>query len=446
MFTVSTSIRVIPILLLLITAVAETSAAQESPPQLKVGFTGCYRARLPLDTFVAQHPEFPVTEAPYNRNPWDAALNRRLPYAFDELPQVFAVIAGRRSEDIPQLADRGLLEPVEPILAELGLSPDDFLPNVREAVTYRGRMWAIPHHVQSDGLFVHRARMSAFGLKREYGSWEELLAAAEGVAKQKISTPLGETVVGLSAFETPFAFAETLALLTGEAPVDYATCESWASPRMAAALDFLQDARQRGLLEFRTPNQPLRLKDAALFGIDHIESVEATSPYVLIPYPNRLRQADPPVEQPVQMGMLEAWAVRSNSPESREAVLAYLRWLLSAETEWTVFEATNQRTPESEWVIDSVHVPLRPALLQSVDFEYAGRKFPEFAAAVEMVRQSVFPANPQETENVALRTMEEGVNAKLGTAPAAAWLPELKDAVLKSVVNEPVASATYALY
>lgn len=428
-------------------AVHSLSALAQAPPApLTVGFTSCYRPRLPLDTFTAQHPEIPLKESPYTRNPWDAARSLRLPYAFDALPEVFAVIVGRRSEDIPQLADRGLIEPVEPILAEMGISPDEFLSNAREAVTYNGHMFAIPHHVQTEGLFVHRDRMAAFGLAREYGSWEELLAAAEEIQSRGATTKDGAPLLGLSAFDTPFAFAELLTVLTGEAPVDYGRAESWASERMSIALDLIQSARQRGVLGFRTMNKPLRVEETAIFGVDHIESLDANSAYVLIPFPPRLHRDDPPAERPRQFGMLEAWAVRANSPDTREKVLAYLRWLLRPETEWTVFEATNQMLPDAQWHLDSVHVPLRPALLESVDFDYAARKFPEFLLAASLVQITHFPAYPQETEHAALAAAEAAVLRQLGSAPAATWLPAMQQEVLKAVQDQPVASATYALY
>ena len=131
---------------------------------LQVGYAECFKARLPLKDFEQRHPEVEVSVTPHARNAWGHPDDRPFAANPDALPHVFPIHVGRYCADLPFLADRGLIEPLGDALVHLGLTQESFPPNVLEAVTYRGKIWAIPHHVLVDGLQVNRELAMILGI------------------------------------------------------------------------------------------------------------------------------------------------------------------------------------------------------------------------------------------------------------------------------------------
>lgn len=404
---------------------------------LRIGFTECYRDRLPLDFFAEAYPEIAVEERPFARNPFGAA-DSPLPLQAAELPDVFSIVVGRYSDDLRDLADRGLIEPLDDLLEAIGVSPDDFLPQTMEAVRYRGQIWALPHHLVVDALHYDQARFEALGLAPAFDSWEALFETMQQYGPPEIMLPF-------SSNQTLFGLAELMAQTTGGAPIDYAAAEAWQSDRMAAALDLISGARDRRLLEFRIENEPLRVKATALAGTGRVESLYPTSHYAVMPYPRRLLRDDPPAECAYYPGLLEAFVVRSGT-EAREQAVAFLSWLMLEDTEWEVFLRTNAREGDRPFVMDSVHVPLRPSVWQTVDFDYAFKKFPELDTLRGIVEQAYIAATPAALDKRAVTLASDTVMQKLGGAASATWLDALCDAVRLQVKNTPVESHAYDAY
>lgn len=406
---------------------------------IEVGYAECFRPRLPLEEFKLKHPEVEVAEVPFVRNAWGHPEDT--PFAGDSssLPQVFPIHVGRFSSDLRVLVERGAIEPIDTWLTELKLSAEMFPANIREAVTYRGELWAIPHHVVVDALHLHRDMAARAGIDVHPQSWEELFSL---VAR---STAEGDTA-SFSVAGTLLNLLECMLLSSGGPLLDLSSKDLWNSPRLVSALEIIQAAQSAGQLSFRPPNAPLRMTASTLLGIGRVESLHDVSPYEIVPFPTRLREQDEPAVQGHGVGMLEAYVVQANNSRSREAVLAYLRWLLSDETEWAAFEATNHRASEAPHVLDSVHVPLRASVLTSLDFDYALRKYPSFAVLNANVNAATFSHAPAALDYKAFQLVDTTMSRDLPGAPPVHWLPSLQESVHLLMKNTPVETRAYDAY
>lgn len=414
------------------------SGASVAEP-LQVGYAECFRPRLPLEGFLLEYPDFPLSPRAYARNAWGHPDDR--PYTGDPsaLPHVFPVHAGRFNSELPMLVERGWIEPLDSWLAELGLAAEMFPAKVREAVTYRGKIWAIPHHAIVDGLHLRRETIARLGLVSYPQSWEGVfgLVAQAAASGEAASFSAAGTVVDL---------IECMLLSTGGPPLELSDPTVWESSAMVDTLEILQAAHSAGHLSFRPQNTPMRLADEAVLGIGRVESLHELAPFAVIPFPTRLRERDTPAERTQVAGMLEAYVVRSNSPESREQALTYLRWLLSEETEWAAFEATNQRNPQDAHVLDTVHVPLREGVLASLDFEYAQRKYPAFSVVRENVAGAIYARSPAALDYKALQLAETTLSRELSGPAPSEWLPSLRKSVYLLVKNTPAETWVYDAY
>jgi len=203
---------------------------------------------------------------------------------------------------------------------------------------------------------------------------------------------------------------------------------------------------QKGVLERRQMNQPLSRNANAVLGLDFLDSVHPETAYAVYPVPSRMHEGDPPSEKSCHTGLLEAFALKSGTVGTNKAALVFLQWLSSPDTEWRVFEKTNELKPNVEWLFDTVHVPLRGAVLKSIDFEYAFRKFPDYRTVETWCRTTVFQRRPPAIENVIWEQLERATDYR---TPGAEWEKEtaqLKRQLQQSVRTTPVESAAYSGY
>jgi multiple sugar transport system substrate-binding protein len=94
----------------------------------------------------AEHPELQVETTSLV---WPGIVELNASLAAGTPPDIMSMHAFR----IPAYASRGILTPLTSYLEEAGLDVNDLLPNVRDAVTYNGEIYAIPFDVH--GILWH---------------------------------------------------------------------------------------------------------------------------------------------------------------------------------------------------------------------------------------------------------------------------------------------------
>jgi ABC-type glycerol-3-phosphate transport system substrate-binding protein len=425
--------------LLLLMCVAWAEEPVQTVP-LRLGVTDCYADRLPFDTFKQLNPEVALELARWPRNPWDSYREKPLPRTHNALPQVIEVIAGPYAEDIVQLADRGLITPLDDKLAAWGVSKDDFLPGALDAVTYRGKVWAIPHHAVAHALRYNRALFEENNLTPAFGSWQEMLEALA-----TIQTSDGTPAIPFSAPFGAYRTAAYMANACGAPMLNLADLALLDSPKLTTALELVQSYQQRGTLRARPDNWPLRREAHIAAGLDHVDSLYPSATYGVMPVPTRLLPGDE-AATPRTSGILRAFAVRRHSPDAAPALDAFFEWILSGEADLIAFENSNVRVPEKEWVLDLVHVPLRKSILDGIDFEYAARKYPAYANLVTLIKSARFADHPPALERAVTDLLVQHMELRLGRDPVEAILSDLKQQAYDLIATTPVESLVYREY
>ena len=419
------------------------AAAQATPATgISVGFNQVFRTRLPLEDFAKANSGLALSEVAWPRNVlrWHEPP---LPQVHAELPVAFFVTAGSVAEDIRALAERRLIAPVASVLTELKVSESDFAPGLLEAFTHDGVLYAVPHHVILPTLRYNRAVFSGASAPANTASWEELLSAAEPMLAKR-GQPGPRRL--FSAPYTRVRLAEIMALSAGAPPLDLADPVFLTSEPFQKALQLVIDAVAANKIHLQQANTPLRADGGIILGIDFVASVEPDSEFGVAEMPTRVLAADMPATVSRVPTVAEGLALRNFSPADRPAALAFARWLFSPETEWRVFELSNPREPSKDWLLDTVHVPLRSPVLASLDFEYGLKKFPDLALLREHIAKAYVPRRPAALEARVWELVEAKVDYLKPGQDLAAALGALENEVRELVRTTPVPSAAYAGY
>jgi ABC-type glycerol-3-phosphate transport system substrate-binding protein len=432
-------------LAMLVLVAAAGARAQEAPTAapfaFSIGLPTTAQARLPLEEYQPADPALKAILSPWSRNILKA-IDTPLPLTREVLPPLLVVQAGEYAEDIRLLAERRLLEPVAGVMAELGQQPEDYSPALLAAFSNQGVLYALPLHVTVPVIRYSRAAFAG-AAPPPPASWEELLAlGAPLVAGRGTPGPRRVLSIPMSAAR----FAALVAMACGEPPLDVANPVFLNSARFAAALRWVRDGIAQGQIDRRQSSTPMTLATGAVFGVDHIESFHADAPFGMLAMPSRLHAQDTPPERRYVPGRAEGVSVRSISPQHRTASIALLKWLFSPETAWRMFERTHARTPSDKWLLDNVHVPLRAQTLQTLDFEYAMKKFPELELLRAQQSEATFAQIPAPLEDLVWERVEATVDYLPVDADLAAELQALFGDVQEIVRTTPVESVAYAGY
>lgn len=428
--------------LLALLAAWGAAAQAPAPAAISVGFNQSFRGRLPLEEFAKANGGLALIEAAWPRNVlrWHESP---LPQVHAELPVAFFVTAGPLSEDVRALAERRLIAPVAPLLADIGASESDFAPAALGAFTHEGVLYALPHHVILPALRYNRAVFTSAGVMPNTASWEELLGAAEPMlAKRGAPGPR-------RLFAAPYTrarLAEIMALSAGAPPLDLADPVFITSAPFAKALRLVIDAVAANRIHLQAPNTPLRADAGILLGIDFVSSVQPDAEFGVAAMPARVLAGDAPAEAPRVPAVAEGLAIRNFSPAERPAATAFARWLFSPETEWHSFELSNPREPSKEWLLDTVHVPLRASVLATLDFDYAEKKFPDFGALRAHLGKAHFSRQPAALEARAWELIEAKADYLKAGEDLTAALADVEAEVRELVRTTPVATAAYGEY
>lgn len=106
----------------------------------------CAVQQIHANQWNAEHPETQVETTPLV---WPGVVELNASLAAGTPPDIMTLHAFR----IPSYASKGALTPLTSYLEEAGIDVDDMLPNVRDAVSYNGEIYAIPMDVH--GILAH---------------------------------------------------------------------------------------------------------------------------------------------------------------------------------------------------------------------------------------------------------------------------------------------------
>jgi multiple sugar transport system substrate-binding protein len=124
----------------------ECTSQFEGVTQLADTTDVCAVQQVLANQWNAEHPELQVETTSLV---WPGVVELNAALAAGTPPDIMSMHAFR----IPAYASRGILTPLTGYLEEAGIDVDDLLPNVRDAVTYNGEIYALPFDVH--GILWH---------------------------------------------------------------------------------------------------------------------------------------------------------------------------------------------------------------------------------------------------------------------------------------------------
>jgi multiple sugar transport system substrate-binding protein len=139
----------------------------------------CAVQQILANQWNAEHPELQVQTTSLI---WPGTIELNSALAAGNPPDIMALHAFR----IPAYASRGALTPLTSYMKEAGIDVDDLLPNVRDAVTYNGEIYALPFDVHGILWHINLDQWKTAGLLDDKGKpkFPKGLAEFEAACKQ----------------------------------------------------------------------------------------------------------------------------------------------------------------------------------------------------------------------------------------------------------------------
>lgn len=313
--------------------------------------------KLARDSTLSFNPS-PVAQKRSLAFPWLSPL----PDAINLHPDVICALVGYHYSDLPALAEKGIIEPLDPLFRELGIDPKAyFLPNVYQAVEWEGHVWAVPHRAETFVYSLDKAVFNKLGLSTELKTWSEFVTVLERIAASDV---IQGKKVTFNSWSLSIDLIASLCLGFADA------AREGSVSRQAADTLFARCATSKGFQE-----QGER-QSAAIY-LNSLSTVTQTKWVCLaqVPAPSAI---DAPGEKGHTLGFLECYALRKNSPEKRKAVMDFLRWLLKEETQLALVEASRLDLPAAQMRMKHHHIPLSTPVLSSAGFDAICNTLPAY--------------------------------------------------------------------
>jgi multiple sugar transport system substrate-binding protein len=355
--------------------------------------------------------------------------------AWPGYPQLSAQMAAKDPPDlvtmhtgvISDYAAEGLLEPVEPYLAEAGLSPSALTEASRSAVTIGGKLYGLPFDTHGGLFHVNTGLFEKAGLMKGGKpvlptSPEEMLAQARQFTARTGKPYLIQSLVGDNAYAARNVYTYLLA----QNAVLFPTPKTirLRTPQAERIVDFFRGITASGV---STLNQDTPAAIASFMSgeggiyptgtwmIGQFEA-EANTPgrplyrsYTVYPYP-RLWGAE------VSYVSGHAWVVprRERTPAQRRAIARFFRFIAEHNFDW----ARTGHLPAFQAVVDSPAFRALPHRANIAPIAGTGRPLPggvQRQNAIEgLVGEEVAAAfNGQKSTGKALADAERRVNELL---------------------------------
>jgi len=166
----------------------------------------------------------------------------------ETLPDIIVVASGSwEYDEICYLVDNDLVVSVNRYLEDVEFNKPDIIASLWEAVTYRGKTWAVPVYGESMALCCHMDVFAKAGVEKPPSTWDELIDVA-----QKTTIDLdGDGEIdqyGLcwNPFGTglPLALWHTIALQKGARFTKDGVWD-FSDPKLAEAFQFIHDLRHK---------------------------------------------------------------------------------------------------------------------------------------------------------------------------------------------------------
>jgi multiple sugar transport system substrate-binding protein len=300
----------------------------------------CAVQQILANAWNAENPEIQVQTTSLA---WPGIVELNAALAAGTPPDIFSLHAFR----IPTYASKGVLTPLTSHLAEAGIDVSDMLPNVREAVTYNGEIYAVPMDVHGSLAHINLALWEQAGLVDASGKPMVPTNMVEfETACQKVKDTVGGPLFGVGdddVLGTAWVWASLYAQLGGQA-VDGEGLPSVNTPQSIEALNTFLALRDKGCLGggelAKTYESFLQGDIASVFGGTWLvneweaqvqDASAALKEYYVAPFPQVGNQPGNWAGSHTYVVPLGANA----DPERVRAAVAYLKYFWDRNLDWT---------------------------------------------------------------------------------------------------------------
>ncbi|WP_372799969.1 ABC transporter substrate-binding protein [Paracoccus seriniphilus] len=165
---------------------AQGAAAQEDLHFINCGSNDAAEAAVQAKHVAAWEAENPEFKVNMEYVPWGQCQEKAITLASAGSPAALAYLGSRV---LPQLADAGLIEPVE-------LSEEEaasYEPSVLGTISFNGQYWGVPRAFSTRALFYNKDLFEQAGLDMPDGpqTWDDVMTAARAITEKTDARGLG---------------------------------------------------------------------------------------------------------------------------------------------------------------------------------------------------------------------------------------------------------------
>lgn len=326
-------------------------------------------------------PSLLISESPLQLVPSESYRNEAfpsttpLPELLAELPDIINPLIGLHDSDLSILVDNDLIEPLDPFFERLGVDPKQLLlPSVYEAVSYKGRVWALPHRAHTYLLSYDRDILKSAQIRPEFQTWEDIFKASQTFSEMRGSVTEGSFYLGRVPDEAILPFLIWYSGLS---------VPGW-QPKPPSALDLHRWNMSNKVIAINDPyeSSPLCLESYS--------SVPSPRSRGLLPLPHVLSASHPESNRLDSLSFLECFAVRKNSVAKLALAEEFMKWLINTKTQLQLVEASRLDYPPNQRKLSRVHTPLYQTALNTPEFQTLVDRVPEYNLFLNFLSNSTF--------------------------------------------------------
>ncbi|MBO0872762.1 MAG: sugar ABC transporter substrate-binding protein [Pseudonocardia sp.] len=238
--------------------------------------------------------------------------------------------------ETPQWAQNGWLTDLQPMAdATPGYDPQDFLPKVRDALSYQGHLYSVPFYGESSFLAYRKDLFAEAGLTMpDHPTWTQVRDFAAKLNDPKDGTS-GICLRGLPGWGEVLAPLDTVINTFGGGWYDTKWNAQLTSPATTQAVQFYVDL----LRNYGEPGPAVSSfsECATLFGQGNVAMwYDATSVVTALEDPTQSKvvgkvgYVPAPVEKTQHSGWLYAWSLAiPKTSEHKDAAWQFMSWMTS---------------------------------------------------------------------------------------------------------------------
>lgn len=238
--------------------------------------------------------------------------------------------------ETPQWAANGWLVDLQPYADQTpGYDPGDFLPKVRDALSYQGHLYSVPFYGESSFLAYRKDLFAQAGLTMpEHPTWTQVRDFAAKLDNKKTGMA-GICLRGLPGWGEVMAPLDTVINTFGGSWFNTAWDAQLTSPETAAAVDFYVNL----VRDYGEPGPAVSSfgECATLMGQGNVAMwYDATSVVTPLEDPSQSKVAGKigyvpaPVEKTAHSGWLYTWSLAiPKTSENKQAAWDFMSWMTS---------------------------------------------------------------------------------------------------------------------